>query len=144
GVGFELGTADLVSPERLRKLRDAALTSDVGCPDHEISQRMRDRIDEAKKAGDTVGGAFSVIAIGVPTGWGTYSEWDRRLDGKLAQSVMSIQAVKAVEIGIGTIAGDVLGSEAHDEIRFDEKDRANGSGGFVRKTNRAGGVEGGI
>jgi chorismate synthase len=80
----------------------------------------------------------------VPTGWGSYVEWDRRLDGRLAQAVMSVQAVKAVEIGIGTRTGDVLGSEAHDEIAFDGHARDNGSGGFVRKTNRAGGLEGGI
>jgi chorismate synthase len=105
---------------------------------------MRDRIDEAKKTGDTVGGAFVVIACGVPTGWGSHVEWDRRLDGRLAQAVMSIQAVKAVEIGLGVKLGDVLGSEAHDEIAFDAHDRTNGSGGFERKTNRAGGLEGGI
>jgi chorismate synthase len=141
----KIGGVEYVLPdEGYVELAEAARGSDVGCPDPEISQKMRDRIDDAKKSGDTVGGAFAIVATGVPTGWGTYAEWDRRLDGKLAQSVMSIQAVKAVEIGIGTKAGDVFGSEAHDEIRFDERHRANGSGGFIRKTNRAGGLEGGI
>jgi chorismate synthase len=138
GVGMEL------PEEGLERLKQAALDSDVGCPDEGVAERMRARIDEAKKAGDTVGGAFAVIATGVPTGWGSHVEWDRRLDGRLAQAVMSIQAVKAVEIGIGVKTGDVFGSEAHDEIAFDSAQRGNGSGGFVRKTNRAGGLEGGI
>jgi chorismate synthase len=144
GVELSIEESAFVGDAKLVELRDLALQSDVGCPDPATAQKMRDRIDEAKKAGDTVGGSFLVIGTGIPTGWGTYAEWDRRLDGRLAQSVMSIQAVKAVEIGIGARAGEVLGSEAHDEIRFDESARSNGSGGFIRKTNRAGGLEGGI
>jgi chorismate synthase len=144
-VVTKIGGVSMMLPEGgLESLKEPALASDVGCPDPELSQRMRDRIDEAKKAGDTVGGSFAVIATGVPTGWGSHVEWDRRLDGRLAQAVMSIQAVKAVEIGIGVRTGDVLGSEAHDEIAFDPSARSNGSGGFFRKTNRAGGLEGGM
>lgn len=141
----KIGGVAYALPDPVPKaLADAARRSDVGCPDERIAERMRARIDDAKKAGDTVGGAFSVIAMGVPTGWGSYADWDRRLDGRLAQAVMSIQAVKAVEVGMGTRLGDVLGSDAHDEIAFDPALRENGSGGFVRKTNRAGGLEGGI
>ncbi|MCK6550254.1 chorismate synthase [Myxococcota bacterium] len=131
-------------PGELARLRDAAEASDVGCPDADVAERMRARIDEARKAGDTVGGSFAVVATNVPAGLGSYAEWDRRLDGRLAQAVMSIQAVKAVELGLGTKAGDVLGSEAHDAIEFDASARGNGAGGFTRPTNRAGGVEGGI
>lgn len=141
GVEFVLPS---LSGDALASVRDAAEASDVGCPDAAVAERMRARVDEAKKAGDTVGGAFAVVATNVPAGLGSYAEWDRRLDGRLAQAVMSIQAVKAVELGVGTKAGDVLGSEAHDEIAFDASARDNGAGGFTRPTNRAGGVEAGI
>lgn len=125
-------------------LFEQAEASDVRCPDESIAQAMRARIDEARKAGDTVGGAFMVIARGVPTGLGSYADWDRKLDGRLAQAVMSIPAVKAVEIGLGIECGRKLGSEVHDEIRFDPALRQAGSGGFFRVTNRAGGLEGGV
>lgn len=141
----KIAGVEYVLPEGpLAGLGAAARASDVGCPDEAVAARMRSRIDEAKKAGDTAGGAFAVIASGVPAGWGSYVESDRRLDGRLAQAVMSIQAVKAVEIGLGARAGDVLGSEAHDEIRYDQDARENGAGGFLRTTNRAGGLEGGV
>lgn len=142
GVAYTL--PEVLTAADLAAIQAAAAESDVSCPDPAVAARMRERIDAAKKLGDTVGGEFAVIATGVPTGWGSYVEWDRKLDGRLAQAVMSVQAVKAVEIGIGTRAGDVLGSEAHDEIAFDGALRANGSGGFARRTNRAGGLEGGV
>ncbi|MFO0726744.1 MAG: chorismate synthase [Myxococcota bacterium] len=124
--------------------REAAESSDVRCPDPETADAMRAAIDDAQRAKDTVGGSFLVIAQGVPTGLGSYADWDRKLDGRLAQAVMSIPAVKAVEIGNGAEAGKLPGSQVHDEIIFDPAHRKNGSGGFARRTNRAGGLEAGV
>lgn len=140
----ELGGEVAEIPADLTVARERALASDVACPDAAAAARMRARIDEAQKAGDTLGGSFVVVATGVPAGWGSYVEWDRKLDGRLAQAVMSIQAVKSVEIGLGARAGAVPGSLAHDEITFDPSARENGAGGFTRPTNRAGGLEGGV
>jgi chorismate synthase len=141
----KIGGVELPLHDRpLASLREAAEASDVRCPDPVVAEAMRERIDEARKLGDTVGGAFLVVATGVPTGWGSYSEWDRRLDGRLAQAVMSVQAVKAVELGLGVEDGDVLGSQAHDEIAYDASKKNSGSGGYLRLTNRAGGLEGGV
>jgi len=121
------------------ELRDAAEASDVGCADEEAGARMRAAIDAAREAGDTVGGAFEVTAQGVPPGLGAYSQWDSRLDGRLAQAVMSVPAIKGVEIGLGFAAADARGSEVHDAF-------APGAGprGVARPTNRAGGIEGGV
>lgn len=124
--------------------RDAAEASDVRCPDPATSAAMRAAIDAAQKAGDTLGGAFVVGVTGLPTGLGSYVEWDRKLDGRLAQAVMSIHAVKAVEIGLGVESGHRPGSAVHDEIAFDANQRRSGSGGFLRRTNHAGGLEGGV
>jgi chorismate synthase len=142
--GVELDPAILGELPDWAALAARAEASDVRCPDEPTALRMRARIDEARKAGDTVGGAFLVVATGVPTGLGSYAEWDRRLDGRLAQAVMAVPAVKAVEFGIGVQAGDVLGSEAHDAIAHQAARAADGSGGYLRRTNRAGGLEGGI
>jgi chorismate synthase len=99
---------------------------------------MTAEIDRAKRAGDTLGGTFEVVGRGVPPGLGAFAQWDRRLDGRLAQALMSIPAVKAVGFGAGFAAGETPGSEFHDEIRYDEVR------GLHRPTNRAGGLEGGI
>lgn len=99
---------------------------------------VRQLIDDTRKAGSTLGGEVEIVALGVPPGLGSYVQWDRKLDGQLAQAVMSIQAVKAVAIGAGATGGDVDGSQFHDEITLSE-------GGQVRRpTNRAGGLEGGV
>jgi chorismate synthase len=145
-VVTKIGGVEWALPEdaEWNALRAAASASDVACPDGQVAEKMRARIDEAQKAGDTVGGSFAVIATGLPAGLGSYVDVERRLDARLAASLMSVQAVKAVEIGLGVQAGDVLGSEAHDEIHFDANARDNGAGGFFRKTNRAGGLEGGM
>jgi chorismate synthase len=97
---------------------------------------MITRIDHAKERGDTVGGVFEVVAFGVPVGLGSYVHWDRRLDGRIAQALMSIPAIKGVEIGLGFGAARSLGSEVQDEIFYDGK--------FQRRSNRAGGIEGGV
>jgi chorismate synthase len=94
-------------------------------------------IDDAKRRGDTVGGSFEVVARGVPPGLGSFAEWDRRLDGRIGQALMSIPAVKAVAIGSGFTSGETPGSAFHDEILHD-------GDGFVRPSNHAGGIEGGV
>jgi len=111
----------------------------LGCVDPAVEARMKEEVDKALEARDTVGGTFEVIAHGVPPGLGSCAQWDERLDGQLAQALMSIQAVKAVEIGGGIQAAGRPGSQVHDEIGYDRENSR-----FTRKSNRAGGLEGGI
>jgi chorismate synthase len=114
----------------------------VRCLDADASARMTSGIDEAKERGDTLGGIFEVVARGVPAGLGSYVSWDSKLDGRLAGAVMSVQAVKGVEVGLGFEGARRPGSEVHDAIVRDEaKPR---SGGLGRSSNRAGGLEGGV
>lgn len=108
------------------------------CVDPEASAKMVELIDATKKAGDTIGGVVEVIVEGMPAGVGSYVQYDRKLDGKLAQAMLSINAFKGVEFGIGFDAAHVPGSQVHDEILFDEEN------GYTRKTNRLGGLEGGM
>ncbi|HHY46144.1 MAG TPA: chorismate synthase [Firmicutes bacterium] len=123
-------------PERPEEIASAAEGSPVRSADPKASQHMVDAIERARENGDTLGGIFEVIATGVPAGLGTYAQWDERLDGRLAQAVMSIPAVKGVGIGLGFESACYPGSQVHDEIYFKD--------GFLRKTNHAGGIEGGI
>ncbi|MEM4251730.1 MAG: chorismate synthase [Candidatus Bathyarchaeia archaeon] len=109
------------------------------CVDPEATELMLERIDLARSEGDTLGGIFEVVARGVPVGLGSHTQWDQRLDGRLAQAVMAIQAVKAVEIGAGVLGAYLPGSQIHDEIGYNSEKRT-----FTRPTNRAGGLEGGI
>ncbi len=113
----------------------------LNCADPEIQQRMKDEVDKVLKTGDSVGGVFEVVAHKVPPGLGTYAQWDERLDGLLAAAVMSLQAVKAVEIGSGITAACSPGSAVHDEIGYS---KAITSSGFTRTRNNAGGIEGGV
>jgi chorismate synthase len=115
------------------------LESPLRCVDSAVQDRMKMEVDAALKAGDTVGGIFEVVAHSVPVGLGSHAQWDEKLDGRLAQAVMSIQAVKAVEIGGGVTAAGSYGSEVQDEISYDK-----GAKRFRRSSNRAGGLEGGI
>lgn len=115
-----------------------AEASDVRCPDANSSALMVERIREAKHKGDTLGGIFEVIVTNPPLGLGSYAQWDRRLTGRLAMALMSIQAMKGVEVGMGFEAARRFGSEVHDEIFYDQK------AGFIRGGNNAGGLEGGI
>jgi chorismate synthase len=119
----------------LRAVEDIVL----GCVDPAVEARMKAEVDKALEARDTVGGTFEVIAHGVPPGLGSCNQWDERLDGQLAQAMMSIQAVKAVEIGGGIKGAASSGSQVHDEIGYD-RERSR----FTRTSNRAGGLEGGI
>ncbi len=109
------------------------------CGDKELQQQMIELIDQKKSEGDTLGGIFEVVARGVVPGLGSHTAWDLKLDGRLAQAVMSIPAVKAVAIGAGTEASGLPGSEVHDEIDYNDETKE-----FIRATNRAGGLEGGV
>ena len=114
-------------------------TSQVRCADPEVGKQMMSLIDRAKKDGDTLGGTVEVVAAGVPPGLGTHTQWDRRLDGRIAQAMMSIPSAKGVEIGEGVAGASDFGSAVHDGIYYDAEVRR-----FFRKTNRAGGLEAGI
>jgi chorismate synthase len=123
----------------------AADQSLVRCLDAHASARMVTRVDEAKAAGDTLGGEVEVVATGAPVGLGSHVSWDRKLDGRLAGMLMAIPAIKAVEIGLGVSAARRPGSDVHDPITRDEHAPAGDArGGFRRTSNRAGGLEGGI
>src|SRR3989440_928774 len=119
----------------------AAIPDDapLRCADAEAQSRMVELIDEKRRAGDTLGGIFEVVARGVMPGLGSHTAWDLKLDGRLAQAVMSIPAVKAVAIGAGLEASSLPGSEVHDEIAYNDETKE-----FIRATNRAGGLEGGV
>ncbi len=134
----ELRQGDL---DALRAARDASL---VYCPDQAASARMIDHIRQAKVEKDTVGGLAEVHVFGCPIGLGSCVHFDRKLDGRLAGAVMSIQAFKAVEIGLGKDCAFRSGSRVHDPIGFDESRRRGPAVGFVRETNNAGGLEGGM
>src|SRR5262249_10802006 len=129
-IGFDGYDPDTVSVAELE-------ASPVRCPDPEASARMVAAIDEAAEKGDTLGGTFRVIARGVPPGLGSYVHWDRKLDGRLAEAVMSINAVKGVEFGAGFLGAARPGSDFHDEIDYED-------GRFTHRTNRAGGLTGGV
>lgn len=111
----------------------------LNCADETAQNQMIELVDKAKADGDTLGGIFEIVARGVPVGLGSHTSWHEKLDGRIAQALMSIQAVKAVEIGTGAENAQKFGSQVHDEIFYDETAKS-----FTRPTNRAGGLEGGI
>jgi chorismate synthase len=140
GIGaVALPEAPAVTFARVRALADDA---PLHCVDAECERDMIAAIDRAREAGDTLGGTFEVIAHGVPAGLGSHVQWDRKLDGRLAQALMSIPAIKAVGIGLGAEAARRPGSQVHDEIVPADDDRAGIA--LRRPTNRAGGLEGGV
>jgi chorismate synthase len=116
----------------------------LNCTDAETEQRMKGEVDQALRTGDSVGGIFEVVAHNVPPGLGTYAQWDERLDGMLAMGVMSLQAVKAVEIGTGVDSALSFGSAVHDEIGYTREPGEQSLTGFTRAGNHAGGIEGGV
>jgi chorismate synthase len=137
-IGGVVATIPDQPPEELWALAEA---SDVRCPDEDAATRMREAIDAAREAGDSLGGVFVVIATDVPIGLGSHVHWDRRLDGRLAQAVMSIPAIKGVEIGPAFENARLAGTQVHDEIL----PGADAPSPLVtRPTNRAGGIEGGM
>jgi len=130
--------AENVQFETIAELQERSEASSVRCLDEEAGAKMIEAIDNAKKNGDSIGGVVEVIAEGMPIGIGSYVHYDRKLDAKVAAAIVSINAFKGVEIGIGFEAARKFGSEVHDEITWDEQQ------GFYRKTNRLGGFEGGM
>lgn len=137
-----LGAIEAVLPDPLPVDLNAAVDeSPLRTIDPDAERRMIEAIDAARAAGDTLGGSFEVVARGVPVGLGSHVSWDRRLDGRLGQAILSIQAMKGVEIGMGFEAARRPGSRVHDRIERDASARA--AGGFRRIGNAAGGLEGG-
>lgn len=125
-------------PVNLTDLVVRAEASPVRCADPEASAKMVAEIDQAKSSGDSLGGVFEIIVDGLPPGLGSHVSWDRKLDGRLAGALMSLQSVKGVEVGLGFEAARRPGSEVHDQIYYEP------GRGFYRWTNRAGGLEGGL
>jgi chorismate synthase len=121
------------------EVKTRARASDLSCADAEAETKMREAILAAAHAGDTLGGRFEVVATGVPAGLGSHTQWDRKLDGRLVQALVSIHAIKAAEVGDGWRAAEQRGSQVHDPIGYDAEARA-----FTRPSNHAGGLEGGI
>jgi chorismate synthase len=132
-----------VNEKDLLKLFQKAEGSPVRCPDRKTSEKMVELIDKAVEEGNSLGGVFEVFLTGLPAGLGSHVQWDRKLDGRLAQALMSIQAIKGVEIGLGFEAARNFGSDVMDEI-FYERSKSKRGGRFYRKTNNAGGIEGGM
>jgi len=126
-----------VQPASLQEIIDRAPQSELFCADPEAEALMKQEIDQAREQGDSLGGIFEIIVCHVPVGLGSHVHWDRKLDGRLAAALMSIQAIKGVEIGLGFTAATLPGSQVHDEI-FAGKD------GFIRSSNHAGGLEAGM
>ncbi len=140
----QLGDVEAKRPETWPEdLNAASDASPLRTLDPEAEARMIDAVDAAQADGDTLGGVFEVVATGLPVGLGSYVAWDRKLDGRLAGALMSIHAMKGVEIGLGFEAARRRGSQVHDEIKHDP-DAAEGTGGYRRLRNNAGGLEGGI
>ncbi|WLR56551.1 chorismate synthase [Mesobacillus subterraneus] len=133
--GVKAEKKDFTSLEQLKEITEA---SPVRCFDADAGMKMMAAIDDAKQNGDSIGGVVEVIAEGMPAGVGSYVHYDRKIDGKLASAIMSINAFKGVEIGIGFEAASRPGSQVHDEIAWEA------GRGYYRKTNRLGGLEGGM
>jgi len=140
-----IGTASIAHPQAVTFARIKAIPEDapLRCVDEDVQQRMMKQIDEARDAGDTMGGSFEVVVQGVPAGLGSHVQWDRKLDGRLTQALASIPAIKAVGIGLGPEVAGLPGSRIHDEILPRGASSGNALG-VVRPTNNAGGLEGGI
>jgi chorismate synthase len=141
-----IGGAALADPLAIPfpRIHQLAADDDIRCVDPEVAAAMRQTIDRAREAGDTVGGVFEVVAHGVPVGLGSYAQWDRKLDGRLAQALMSIPAIKAVAFGRGVAVGHLPGSQVHDEILPGPASATGTVPNVIRPTNNAGGLEGGV
>lgn len=138
---IQVGNVRLEHAVPWKKIRavSADLDSPLRCAEAAVQEKMKEGVDAALKANDTVGGIFEIVAHNVPPGLGSHAQWDEKLDGRLAQALMSVQAVKAVEIGDGVSIAASQGSDVQDEISYDKAAHR-----FRRFTNRAGGLEGGI
>ena len=142
---IRVGRAELPRAAKWEEIAALALRDEVvlGCIDPETEARMKEEVEEAARTGDTVGSVVEVVVHGAPAGLGTYVNWDERLDGQLAAAVMSIQAIKAVEIGRGVLAAESFGSTVHDPIHYAAEPNGKPTR-FVRDQNNAGGLEGGV
>ncbi len=132
--------AEEVDFSDLDELEEKVLNSEMFCADADATEKMKETVKTTWSDGDSLGGVIEILADGLPVGLGSYTQWDRKLDGKLAQAVLSTQAMKAVEIGDGVGAAGRKGSEVHDAVYPSQ----SGTLPFTRKTNRAGGLEGGM
>ncbi len=145
GYVIQLGPLELpeksASMKQLKQWRDQSQVYSL-CPERDSEAIAL--IDQTKKAGDTLGGIIEVRVEGVPFGLGSHAQWDRKLDARLAAAVMSIQAIKGVEIGLGFAAAKRLGSQVHDPIRYDPAQKQTAAAGYTRPTNNAGGIEAGM
>jgi chorismate synthase len=148
---IRVGTAELGRDATWDEIAASNASEEIllNCVDPEAEARMKSEVDKALRTGDTVGGVFEVVVHGLPPGVGTHVNWDERMDGLLAQAVMSLQAVKAVELGRGVTAASSMGSAVHDAIAYEQGDAEPEDGGpkftrFSRESNNAGGIEGGI
>jgi chorismate synthase len=142
---IRVGRVEMERPATWDEIAALAARDEVvlGCVDPATEARMKEEVEEAARTGDTVNGVFEVVAHNVPAGLGTFANWDERLDGLLAWAVMSLQAVKAVEIGRGVTAAESFGSRVHDPIHYDAEDHGKPTR-FTRPHNNAGGIEGGV
>jgi chorismate synthase len=134
-IGGIKAKIERLSPHNLSKKAERSI---LRCPCPDAEKQMIKLIDKARASGDSLGGIFEIAVAGTPPGLGSYSQWDERLDGRLSRALMSIQAIKGVEIGIGFNAARLPGSRVHDQIYYKKHT------GFYRKTNHAGGIEGGV
>ncbi|MBL7685385.1 MAG: chorismate synthase, partial [Deltaproteobacteria bacterium] len=140
-VGFIVSLGDISVSEKRPSFDELVMVTEespVRTFDPKIAKKMIERIDQAKKKGDSLGGVFEVLVRGLPVGLGSHVQWDRKLDGQIAQAIMSIQAIKGVEIGLGFEAAKRFGSKVHDSLYYNKKQ------GFYRNSNGAGGLEGGM
>ncbi|MFO0922142.1 MAG: chorismate synthase [Pirellulales bacterium] len=145
GYVVELGGVGVApQPGSLQQHRELRSQSIIYSLDPTQDDTFRQLIDDVEKEGDTVGGVLEVRVEGLPFGLGTHAQWDRKLDGKLAQAVMAVQAIKGVEIGLGFEAARRRGSKVHDPIHYDATQKHQPNLGYVRPTNNAGGLEGGM
>ncbi len=142
---IRVGRTELARTATWEEIAGVAARNEIvlSCVDAATEAQMKEEVELASRTGDTVGGVFEVVAHNVPAGLGTYANWDERLDGLLAWSVMSLQAVKAVEIGRGMVAAESFGSAVHDAIHY-AKEQTERPTRFTRARNNAGGVEGGV
>lgn len=138
----ELDQGQPEASENLRKMREENAL--MGLCSKEEEENAKKTIDQAGEEGDTLGGTIEIRAMGLPFGLGTHAQWDAKLDGKLAQAVMAVQAIKGVEIGLGFAAAHLPGSQVHDPILYDSKQVASRCLGYLRPTNHAGGLEAGM
>jgi chorismate synthase len=145
GYVVELGNVRIEplagSIQQRRARRDASLVYSLN---PELDEQLRELIDATRKVGDTLGGVVEVCVEGLPFGLGTHAQWDRKLDGRIAQAVMAVQAIKGVEIGLGFEAARRPGSQVHDPIEYDPSQAESSNLGYVRPTNNAGGLEAGM